>query len=195
MRRFGQAHWLRAPPAPSRTHARQVAHKPGFSKLRKCPGRLELQSHLMRHQCDIKATPRPVDSQGIATPMRPQCDPKATIKPPQGSHKAPTKRQQSLERDHGLRTTDHLRGKAEGRRQNAEWPGMAPHGPCRAKVLRSSAFPRAGASERVQVQGRTVQLEFHDGVNLRLVGPPGFLRAQQLSAVIRRARYGGINAD
>ena len=44
------------------------------------------------HQCDIKATPKPVDSQLIATPKLPQCDPKATPKPPQGSHKAPTMR-------------------------------------------------------------------------------------------------------
>jgi hypothetical protein len=35
----------------------------------------------MRHQCDIKATPKPVDSQPIETPEPPRCDPKATLKP------------------------------------------------------------------------------------------------------------------
>src|ERR1035441_3625421 len=43
----------------------------------------------------------------------------------QGSHKAPTKRQQSLETDHGLRTTDNLRGNEEGRRKNDKWPDRA----------------------------------------------------------------------
>ena len=40
------------------------------------------RSHLMRHQCDIKATPRPVDSQPIATPKRLQSHPNATLMRP-----------------------------------------------------------------------------------------------------------------
>ena len=53
----------------------------------------------MRHQCDIKAPSKPVDSQAVATLMRPQshphatpkppsCDPNATSKPPSSQMKA-----------------------------------------------------------------------------------------------------------
>ena len=62
--------------------------------------------------CDINATSRPVDSQLIAT-----------LRPPQCVYKTPTKRLQSLETDHGPRTTDHLRAKDEGGRQKAECSG------------------------------------------------------------------------
>jgi hypothetical protein len=79
-----------------------------------------IQATLKPHQCDIKATSMRVDSQAVATPRPPQCDLKATLMRPQGSHKAPTKRQQSLETDHGPRTTDHLKANAEGRMKNAE---------------------------------------------------------------------------
>src|SRR5208282_946595 len=38
------------------------------------------QSHPKPLQCDIKATPKPVDSHLIGTPKPPQCDPNATLK-------------------------------------------------------------------------------------------------------------------
>src|ERR1035437_7819250 len=68
----------------------------GFSGQRLRSGKMSEKSAnatSMRHQCDIKVTPKRVDSQAIgtplrpqsypkATPMRPQCDPNATPKPP-----------------------------------------------------------------------------------------------------------------
>jgi hypothetical protein len=48
------------------------------------------ESHPKPHQCDIKATTKPVDSQLIGTTKPPQSHPKATPKPPQSSYKAPT---------------------------------------------------------------------------------------------------------
>ena len=59
------------------------------------------------HQCDIKATSKRVDSQGVGTPKPPQshpntlrppqCDPKATLKRLQSHLKAPTRRKQKSE--------------------------------------------------------------------------------------------------
>ena len=46
------------------------------------------------HQCDIKATSKPVDSQAIGTPKPPQGYPKATSRLPQSHRKAPPKLQQ-----------------------------------------------------------------------------------------------------
>ena len=61
------------------------------------------QAPPMRHQCDIKATPKRVASQAVATPKPPSCDLKATLMRPSCVHKAPTKLPQSLEQDHGRR--------------------------------------------------------------------------------------------
>ena len=72
-------------------------------------------------QCALNATSMRVASQAVATPKPPQSAYKATLMRPQSSHKAPTKRQQSLESDRGLRTTGHLKAKAEGRTSDSIW--------------------------------------------------------------------------
>jgi hypothetical protein len=69
-------------------HPTSTAAKPTPSKSRKQKWARE---RLMRHQCDIKATSKRVDSQPIGTPLRPQSHPKATTRPPQGHHKATTR--------------------------------------------------------------------------------------------------------
>src|SRR5664279_1838681 len=47
------------------------------------------------HQCDIRATPKRVDSQPIGTPKPPQGSAKATLKPPQCDPNATSKPYQS----------------------------------------------------------------------------------------------------
>ena len=65
----------------------------------------------MRHQCDIKATSKPVGSQLIGTPEPPPCDSKATLMRPQCDPNATPRLPQS-----------HPEAKEEGRMMKEEGP-------------------------------------------------------------------------
>ena len=86
---------LPGPPEGARCHSQycECLYKPPHRECRRknAECRRAGRSHLMRPQCDIKATPMRVASQAVATPKPPQCDPKATLMRPQGSHNAPTR--------------------------------------------------------------------------------------------------------
>jgi len=64
-------------------------------------------------QCDIKATPKRVDSQAIGTPMRPQCDPKATPRRRQNAECRMQKGEAKPPRARYVRGTSQVRAKCK----------------------------------------------------------------------------------
>ena len=68
-----------APAKPRRTF-RAIRAQPGPGPIAQATPKL--------HQCDIKATPRPIDSQPIGTPKPPPCDPNAIPMRPQSHLRA-----------------------------------------------------------------------------------------------------------
>src|ERR1035441_967426 len=65
-------------PVVSHPKPHQCDNKATPARMKNAECRMTGQATPMRLQCDIKATPKPLDSQGIGTPMRPQSHPKAT---------------------------------------------------------------------------------------------------------------------
>src|ERR1035441_5483592 len=96
----------------------------------------------MRSQCDIKATPKRVDSQLIGTPMRPQSHLKATLRLPQshteGNAEFRMKNAGALGEDVRNRgwKSPRSRGQASGvQNESDEWKSLTnsprPRGACR----------------------------------------------------------------
>src|ERR1035437_1381875 len=77
------------------------------------------QSHPKPHQCDIKATTRPVDRHRIGTPKPPQGSTKATPRLPQGYPKATPKLPQGSTKATFMRPSSHA-GLVQFRNPKAE---------------------------------------------------------------------------